>query len=197
MGIRDHRWLIGLTAVLTTLVGYLFWMAKTHNARPRFMRVAVWGNFVVVSFLSIFFGPLLLVPQAVTTVSASLMVSLRANRLTRLFISAAGAGAVFVPVLLIVFGVVDSPYTFENGTIVIHPIAVNFTPIPTVIFLFVATAFSLIVPVRLIGRGVEALILSERRTVSRAHRLRNLLPAADAPLSERSGVEGVTPVLER
>ncbi|MFO0614972.1 MAG: protein kinase [Polyangiaceae bacterium] len=186
MGVREHRWLIALSAALFTLIGYLFWMGRTHNARPRYMRFAVWGNFVVVGFLSVFFGPLLLVPQAVTTVSASLMVSLRANKLTRLFIAAAGASAVFVPILLIVLGVVPSPYTFENGSIVIHPIAVNFTPVPTVLFLFCATAFSLIVPGRLIGSGVEALIRSERRTVSRAHRLRNLFPATDGPLSERT-----------
>jgi hypothetical protein len=143
------------------------------------MRFAIMGNFVLISFLAIFFGPLILLPQAVSTLSASLMVSIRANRQTRRFIALLGIGAVLAPVLLEVIGVLPVPYSFENGALLVHPFAVDFRPLPTMVFLVVTTAFSLITPTLLIGRGVEVLIASERRTVARAYRLRQLLPSVE------------------
>ena len=72
------------------------------------------------------------------------------------------------------------PYTFEKGTIVIHPVGLDFPPVPTVLLLLASTAFATLTSAKLIGEAVEALIVSERGTVARAFRLRQLLPIEDA-----------------
>ena len=186
MGIRDMGWLVVLDAAVLGLVVYLLWMARSGNAHPAYMRIAIWWNFVIASLLSVFFGPLIIVPQAATSISASFMVNLRANRQTRLYISAAAVGAVTIPIVLGLLGVVPNPYSFQDGAIVVHPLAVDYKPVPTLVFLLITTAFSLVVPAKLIGRGVEILISSERKTFARAHRLRQLIPTGDAARSERT-----------
>ncbi len=89
MGIRSVPWLVVLDVAVLSLIVYQLWMERTGNAHPLYIRIANFRNLVIASLLRVFFGPLMLVPQAVTTIGATFMVSIRANRLTHIYITAA------------------------------------------------------------------------------------------------------------
>ena len=84
-----------------------------------------------------------------------------------------------MPLALSWLGVVPNVFSFEADSIVIHPLAVGFPPIPTFILLLVATISGITLSVRLLGQGVEALVGAERRTFARAYRLRQMFPTLE------------------
>jgi serine/threonine-protein kinase len=158
-----------------------FTQGRTGLVAPRHMRLALVLNFAAVGVTSSLFGPLVFTPALAAAMAASYVVSIRANKRTRILVGVLSCLAVFVPYLLQLAGILPASYAFEDGVIKILPLMVQFPARETQFFLMAVTAVQLIVPSILIGRAVESLITAERQNFAQAFRLRQLLPSVEQP----------------
>jgi serine/threonine-protein kinase len=170
---------VALVASIVATAAYLGWMWRTGNAGPRFMGWSLPLNFLVVGLTSGVFGPFVLVPGAAVVTVATLLVNLRANPAVRRAAPLLGLAAVFIPALLQIAGVTPRSYAFDRGSIRIVSDLVEFRPFPAFLMLALGTALTIVATGFTIGRAVDALVASERRSFAQAWRLRQILPGAD------------------
>ena len=97
MGIRNAglAWAVGGSVIAVMLYG--IWMSATRSVGKKFMRVAIFLNFVLIGVQSAIAGPLFIVPGAAALTASAFFISLRANRETQLLVAACAAGATFLP----------------------------------------------------------------------------------------------------
>jgi serine/threonine-protein kinase len=176
MGIKNWPLLIGLDLLLGAWIGYQWWMSRTGNVHPPYMRWAIPLAFACIGSLSVFLGPFVVVPAVATGSAAAFMIGLRANRPTRLWITACALAAVFVPALLQVTGILPRSYLFVNDAIHVLPLATGLPPGPTMIFILLTTVLTILTASALVGKATETLVAAERRVFGQAHRLRQMLP---------------------
>jgi len=177
LGVTNWTVAIVWDLLLFSCVAYNVWMWRTGNTTPKFMRWSIPLSFVVVGQLSLVFGPFVLVPGAAVAMAASLMIGLRANKLTRLSIAAFALAAVFVPALFELVGLLPSSYSFEDGTLRIKPFIVEgFSPVLTLTLLALGSAMIVVGGSVSVARAVDAAVRVERRNFARAWRLKHLLP---------------------
>jgi eukaryotic-like serine/threonine-protein kinase len=183
LGVRS--WLLFgiIDVVLVSLIGYQWWVARTGNVEPKTMRWAILLGFLAVSQLSFFLGPFVLVPAMAVGLGAGMMVALRANKRTRIMITVLAFASVFGPALLQLAGVLPRSYAFEDGIIKVLPLATGLPPLPTTLFVIVATVITLASVSVMVGKATNALIEAERRGFGQAWRLRQLLPDAARPVT--------------
>jgi serine/threonine-protein kinase len=181
MGVRSWSPLVAIATVLLVVVVFLYWASRTGNVHPRVLRNWMPLNFVAVSLLSAYFGPLVIVPQVAVATAANMMVGIRANALTRRGITIGAITSILLPLGLSFAGVLPKFYTIEPDRIVIHAIAVGFPPIPTLLLLVAASVYAVLLSMRLLGQGAEAIVRAERQALARAWRLRQMFPSIEAP----------------
>ncbi len=183
MGVRDplKLALLGLSAL--GLIFYTWWMAATGRTQPRFMIVAVLGTFFCVGAMSMFFGPLFLVPSIAVTGATSYLVAIRANRRARAIVLMASLAAVLVPTILQLLGVLAPRYAFAGGGLTVLPGVVEFPERATWAFLLITNCLTIVLANVLVGRAVSALLRAERRLFTQAWRLRQFLPELSASAS--------------
>jgi eukaryotic-like serine/threonine-protein kinase len=183
MGVLNWPALLALDALLLGMIGYEWWMSRTGNVQPRYMRLAIPLAFLSIAGLGLFFGPFVLVPAVATGACAALMIGLRANQQTRIFIVTCALAAVFVPALLQLAGVLPASYVFEAGSIKLLPFATELPAAASATFVVLATVLTIVSSGVLVGKATASLIDAERRVFGQAYRLRQLLPAAARPIS--------------
>jgi serine/threonine-protein kinase len=177
MGVRDWASALLIDASVVASVAHTYWMVRTGKTEPRFMRVGIVVNFVVVALVGCVFGPLFFTPALAIMVAATYLVSLRANAATRAFITVAALASVLVPLSLEWTGVLARSTVIEDGVLKVLPRVVDFPAGPTQ-FALVASALSTILSsTLLVGRAVDALVRAERHNFAQAHALRQLIPA--------------------
>ncbi|MCB9587985.1 MAG: serine/threonine protein kinase [Polyangiaceae bacterium] len=181
MGIRSWGLLVLMATTLTVQISISTWMGLTGNVMPKYMRWTMPTTFAAVASLSIIFGPLFLMPGAVAVNAAVMMVSIRANAITRRGIIMAASLALLIPTALMIFGVVPNPYVFEDGALKILPAVVNFPKEATLALLFFTSALQILSSGFLVGRATKALTEAERTIFAQAWRLRQLLPQDERP----------------
>jgi len=167
-----------LVAAIVATMAYLGWMWRTGNAGPRFMGWALPLAFLVVGLTSSIFGPFVLVPGTAVVTVATLLVNLRANPAVRRAAPLLGIAAVFIPALLQILGLTPMSYAFDHGSIRIVSDLVEFRPIPAFVLLALSSALTIVATAFTLGRAVDALVASERRSFAQAWRLRQILPGA-------------------
>ncbi len=183
MGVRDivTLGLLGLSGV--ALIAYTWWMATTGRTQPRYMIFAVLFTFACVASMSMFFGPLFLVPGMAVTAASSYLVAIRANRRARALVLMGSLAAVLVPTILQLVGAIAPQYTFNHGGITILPGVVELPERATWAFLLVTNCLTVVLANVLVGRAVAALLRAERRLFTQAWRLRQFLPELSASAS--------------
>ena len=177
LGVRSWACALMTEAAVMLVVVYALWMSKTGKAGPKYMRWGITLTFILIGCTSLLFGPLILTPGIAATAAAVLVISIRANKLTRSYVLALSVASVMIPLGLQLVGWMEPSYAVENGKIVLLPVAMNLPPVGAMVFLSVATAFQLILAVLLIGGGVEQLVRAERNNFGQAWRLKRLLPS--------------------
>jgi hypothetical protein len=162
-------------------MAYMYWMSRTGNVHPKYMRWAIPLAFASIGSLAVFLGPFVVVPAVATGASAAFMTGLRANRMTRQWIAACALAGIFVPWLLQMSGILPPSYAFADGVIQVLPLATALPGGPTMVFVVLTTALTIVTSTLLVGKATEALVLAERRVFAQAYRLRQMLPEGAAP----------------
>jgi len=181
LGVKSWALTIAIDAALIATALYASWMCTTGNVRPRYMRISIMANFVLVSLLAFMCGPLFIVPGVACVVAASFLVALRPNRNTRRWITFMTAVSIFVPAVVEWLGWVPPSFAFEDGAIKVLPRMVFFPQVPTLVFLSVLAVAQIVNTLLLVGVAVESLIAAERKNFALAYRLGQLLPVAGGP----------------
>ena len=183
MGFRDWVAAAFIDVVLVTTELYTAWMVKTKRTGPRYMRVALGLNFLLVGGFASFVGPLFVVPAVAIMMGATMIVSLRANRPTRALVTGGAMATVLVPLALEWTGVLPPSYVFEDGVIKVLPRIADFPPTATLLALIGSALAPILLTGLLVGRSTDALLKAERKNFAQAYRLKQLLPpgAAEEP----------------
>ncbi len=176
MGLLEPNWLLGLGAGALGLIAYTWWMATTGHTAPRFMIVGLGCTFIIVSAMSMFFGPLFFVPGLTVMASTSFLVAIRANTRARAAVLAASLASILLPTLGVLLDILPNPYSFDSNGITISPTFVKFPERATWAFLVVANCLTVVIANLLVGRAVASLMRAERRLFTQAWRLRQFLP---------------------
>jgi len=187
MGLRQTSMLWALAVVTIGLLVYFSWMAVTDRVGRRHTIPALFAGFLVISSMSMFFGPLFVVPGMAVGAAAASMVGLRVEREGRILINALAQASFLVPALLQWTGAIKSSYVFSAGQLCIQPGVTELPEGPTWAFLIVTNMLTIAMGSILTGRAVEALLAAERHTFAQAWRLRQFLPEMHAP--ERSAAQ--------
>jgi serine/threonine protein kinase len=186
-------WLAALIEVTTALVAaYFFWMARTGNASPRYMRMAIFGCFTQALLMSTAFGPLVLTPAIITANATIFLAALRPSEQTRHMIAGLSVLTLLLPLALSWLGLIGPWYEFAPGRVTVLPTLLELSPRFTGAVL-TSSAFLVIVLANVgVGVATSRLVVAERRLQAQAWRLRQLLPddastAPPAPISDMCG----------
>ncbi len=183
MEVRSWPLLLTTGGLLTVQLTTMVWMSVTGNATPRYVRWTFPTTFLAVASLGAMFGPLFVVPGVAAVNAAVMMVSLRANRITRRGIMIGSIAAIALPFVLQLTGALPASYSFEGGLMRIHPVMLELPPTYTLLLLGVMSVLTVMTGNTLVGRGVHALTAAERRIFAHAWRLRQLVPQSARPKS--------------
>jgi hypothetical protein len=178
LGVRSWNAFFAIVA-LSVVVGLAFrWAAKHGRVGVRFLRWAVCIHFALISITGLIFGPLVITPALAVVTAASYAIVLRSSRHLRVWVVAMAVLSVFLPYAAQRLGIFPPAYAFEDGTIRILPVMVEFPRARTELFLLLVTAVQLVLPLPLIFRGVDALLRAERQNFAQAWRLKHLVPSS-------------------
>lgn len=179
-GVKSVALELAVDCALVAVALYTFWMCSTGNVQPKYMRISLMASFGLVSLLSAVCGPLFIVPGAACVVAATFLVSLRANKLTRIYITVLSLAAVLVPATLEWIGLAPRSAIFEDGVIHLMPRLAYFPAIPAQVFLTFVAVVMILNTVLLVGSSMDALVVAERKNFAMAYRLSQLLPVTRA-----------------
>lgn len=177
MHVKQPLLLLLLAVTVVGTQGYFLWMWRTGNAERKYMRFGVPLSFLLVGLSSTVFGPFVIAPGTAAVTVAAFLVSLRAGPEVRRALLGGGVAAVLVPALLELLGVMPASYAIEHGTIRIRSALLDFEPVPAMLLLAFGSVSTMFATLMTVGRSVDALVASERRSFAQAYRLRQLLPA--------------------
>jgi serine/threonine-protein kinase len=174
---------LATSAGVLALLLYSAWMHLSGSVQRRFMRVAIVANFLLVALNGAYLGPLLVVPGLASVIAASFLVGIRATRETKLLLLGGSLFSFLAPLGLSLLGVVENPYAFEGGAMVVRSLSNRLdSPVATLSMLTIVGIAQQVVTYRLVGSATDRLVRAERRNLGLAYRLRQLLPR-DASLS--------------
>jgi serine/threonine-protein kinase len=178
-GVRSWPAFIALLSTSILAIGWAGWMGTApERAAPRYMRIMIMINFVLVACSTTCFGPFIFAPGLAGTSAAVFAISLRANPLTRRWLMSLSLVSVFVPFLLQTFGSLPVSYAFQHGIIEVRPFLEEFPSLYTPWGLALVIAGQLVLPAILVSRAVDGLVAAERSNFAQAWRLKQLLPPA-------------------
>jgi hypothetical protein len=119
-------------------------------------------------------GPLLITPM-ILTLNTGVFALLLGRRL-RWWILSAGLAAILVPLGLELGGVLDPSYAFVDGTMLVHSRMISAEPVPSLLFLTIASVSTLVTATLLFSELRELVLRRERRFYLYTWQLRQLLP---------------------
>jgi hypothetical protein len=180
-------WSKGTLAVLSAASLLHLWMVRTGRTEPRNMRVAILLTFVSTAMIGLGSGPFLFAPIAALLTSASFMVALRATRETRGLITMLAVASIVVPYALERIGLTTRTMWIADDAIHFRSRVFAYADGWTEAALLLNSLGLLVAAALLVGRSVERMGRAERRNFALAHRLRQLLPAAERPGKEPPG----------
>ena len=140
-------------------------------------------TFLIVGLMTSVFGPFVMAPGVAAVTVATLFVSLRANTAVRRAAPIGALAAILIPTVLELTGVFAPSYVFEHGSIRIVSNLVEFAPLPAYLLLVQGSVLTVLATVFAVGRAVDALVASERRSFAQAWRLRQMLPGSGPGMS--------------
>jgi hypothetical protein len=176
-GVKSWLGFVALLATSIAAIGLSAWMGTApERAAPRFMRLMIIVNFILVGCSTTCFGPFIFAPSIAATSAAIFAVSIRANALTRRWIMLLSLVSIFVPFALQCLGVLAPSYAFHDGIIEIKPVLEYFPSLYAPWGLGIVTAALLVMPTILVTRAVDGLVAAERTNFAQAWRLKQLLP---------------------
>ncbi|HEY2368899.1 MAG TPA: serine/threonine-protein kinase, partial [Polyangiaceae bacterium] len=126
-GVKSWPAFAALVVTSLLAIAWSAWMGTAPaRAAPRFMRLMIIINFVLVGCSTTCFGPFIFSPAVAATSAAVFAVAIRANNLTRRWMMLLSLTSIFVPFALQCFGVLPASYAFHDGIIEIRPVLENF-----------------------------------------------------------------------
>ncbi len=176
-GLRDPLPL-GIFAFFTVATTAAVWhVYRRRRASPTYGLLILALSSVALGALTMLFGPLTLVPGWSAANGTIYLLHLKKLH-HRLAAGAMTLGAVLVPILLELMGVLPPSFVFEEGRLVLLPRLMSFATGPTMLVFVSLALLQVIVPAMLAGRtGVEAR-KAERVAFLQSWNLRRFLPAS-------------------
>jgi eukaryotic-like serine/threonine-protein kinase len=176
-GLRDPLPL-GIFAFFTVATTAAVWhVYRRRRASPAYGLVILALSSVALAALTMLFGPLALVPGWSAANGTIYLLHLKKLH-HRVAAGAMTLGAVLVPLLLELGGVLPPSFVFEDGRLVLLPRLMSFATGPTMLVFVSLALLQVIVPAMLAGRtGVEAR-KAERVAFLQSWNLRRFLPAS-------------------
>jgi serine/threonine-protein kinase len=175
MGTRDFKW-GALCDVLFALAAAASWYVgrsrDAHTARAADVALLV-STLAIVASTGVA-GPFMLLP-GLAAVNTILYVA-SADRSRRLWAIGAGCLAVAIPFAVEVAGVLPRSISFHEGSLVTHPQIAWFTPVPTLVFLFLTQLAVVVTASIFVARFRDALHASQERLYFQAWQLRQFMP---------------------
>jgi eukaryotic-like serine/threonine-protein kinase len=160
----------GAWAVLTAI---LFRQSREGQVSRHFtMTICV--AMLAVASSSMLLGPFIVQPAVATVVTMGALVVLERKYHAR--VVAFGVLSILLPALLQIAGVLPRSYSFENGTMRVHPILLNLPETPTLLLLGAASVSSVLVGASIALYFRRLLDAAERRLAVQSWQLRQLAP---------------------
>jgi serine/threonine-protein kinase len=175
LGVRDaqlYAVLLGLSA-LCPIVAYWSMRLRDDTTSPMVLLVT---TMITAAAFTLVAGPVVLLPSVAGGATVA-FVSLGGERRRRPAI-VLGLGAIVVPLLLELAGVVAPSYRFDDAGMHVLPRVTDLPAGPTLGFLALASLATIVVPVVLVLRTQRFLRELEERTFLHAWNLRSLVPDA-------------------
>jgi hypothetical protein len=120
------------------------------------------------------FGPFILIPAMASVNTMSFVVS--GDRRRRLAVIVIGCAAVVAPLLLQIAHILPSPIEFKDGGMFLASPAFDIRPVPTIVFLAIATIGTIVTGSIVVARFRDALVKTEQRLYFHTWLLRQFLP---------------------
>jgi hypothetical protein len=188
MGMRSWTaWLVESAAwLVAAALAFRSWRDPPRDGKPA---TALWvAGVVALSSTYTLFGPYVVVPALATM--GSLLLHVAPARAHRVPVVVANCLAIAVPAGLQMTGVIPPSYVFENGTIRIMPMMLDFPPVATNVFLVVACMALIITASTIMARFRNAIGRIEEKIHVQAWQLQQLVPEearrASAPIAPES-----------
>jgi hypothetical protein len=177
MGLRNG-WLTVASAVPFVLVSaFALWHLRRKKVTPKSGLVQLVLTITLVASQFSMFGSLVLVPLVALAIGAFFaLLGGPANRVQRVAIIVGASLTVLVPALLEWAGVLPDAYRIEASHIEIRAQQVWFSPVPTRVFMIVANVLAIAIPMVLVLRARETMTVAQRRLLTHAWHLRQLVP---------------------
>ncbi len=175
MGIEDAWLAVGIIASLLTAAGLSFYVSRRGTLAFGPMVLVLASSSVAIGLSTRTLGPFIVAP---TVGLANLLTfAIHGDRKHRAVAALFTGGAIFVPTLLELLGVIPPSYTFDRGALVVHPHMASFDN-PTLTWLLLATSTLglMLAPMFLVGWARMKLTRCERDERVRAWHIRQLLP---------------------
>ncbi|MCC6558461.1 MAG: hypothetical protein IT372_36450 [Polyangiaceae bacterium] len=176
MGLRDARVILALVSL--TLGSSAFKIIAARARRKRTMRAFGYGayllNLLAVLSASRIFGPLFFVPAPVALFTTAYCMV--ADSGFRRAVMVTGCAGLLAAVGMELAGVAPSSYSFHGGQMTILSQAASLPEIPTLIGLTASNLVLTLAPALMAMRLQRTLMAADRRSVTQAWQLRQLLP---------------------
>ena len=184
------------TAITSTLLVAAALVVLRKQSEAMWIRVGAYASCQLAAVLSAAaFGPFILMPGLLGCLTMAFAIATlpRASQpaepaLLRRLVIATSALSFLVPIVLELLEVVPPSMSFENGTIVLLPRAVDFPPGLTLAYLAIVQMALVLAPALIVIRVRDHALDIERRAFETASRLRQMLPR-----HARTAAEEATP----
>jgi serine/threonine-protein kinase len=177
MGVRSWPEVIALGALIVVTSAHAQWISMSpERATAQRLVGSMVLNAILVATCSLIFGPLVFVPGVAASSAAGYILAVREKSWLRALPFTLAMLAIFVPLALERTGVLPHAYSFDDGTIRVHPMIASFHETSTIVSLIIVTFVQLVLPSIILNRAVDDLVDAERRSFAQAWRLRQLLP---------------------
>jgi eukaryotic-like serine/threonine-protein kinase len=179
MGVRDWRWM-GVMVAICACSGLLsLWSALSPGVDGRAPLAGILVSHVAMASASLVFGPFIVVPMMVMANTGGIIAS--TNRRRRKLVLALGALAIAVPFALEWCGILPQHYAFQDGHLMVLPVATYLPPLATTVYLLVASVVGVVMLGAFLGRFRDSQLEAERRLYLHSWQLKQIVPEASRP----------------
>lgn len=151
-----------------------FWVSRQESPSIALTLVVCIASNLAFAVLSGLAGPLLITPMILTLNTGAFALLL--GRRLRWWILGAGLAAILVPLGLELTGVLEPSYAFVDGSMVVRSRMISAEPLPSLVFLTIASVTTLVTATFLFSELRELVLRGERRSYLYTWQLRQLLP---------------------
>ncbi len=167
--------LVGGGMIFTVLAAFFAWRAyRTRTTATLPYVVFLVLNVFVVMCHGSWLGPFVLLPTSATITTS--LFALYAERRERAVVLVAGVSMFLIPFAAELLGLVPSGFSFEAGSVVLHPRALALPPTLTTIALVYTALGYIVLPVLFLFRVRDALRAADDRRFLQAWTMKQLFP---------------------